>query len=31
MSKEAISEINCGRRYFNEKLKYPLREPPKPF
>lgn len=30
MSPEAISEINLGKRYYNEFLNYPLRKPPKP-
>lgn len=30
ISAEAISEINLGKRYYNEFLTYPLREPPKP-
>ena len=27
ISKESISDINCGKRYFNDKLNYPLRKP----
>ena len=30
ISSEAISEINVGKRYYNEFLQYPLRQPPKP-
>lgn len=30
ISSEAISQINCGKRYYNPSLSYPLREPPPP-
>ena len=30
LSPEAVSDINCGKRYFNEFLLYPLRSQPKP-
>ena len=30
ISPEAISDINNGRRYYNDSFNYPLRKPPKP-